>query len=96
MKQIEKEMVNAFNAGREMNKSNTRVYKLFGRWLYVSLWGNDIACKDMQTGVISYSCAGWHTTTTASRLRALGAPAKIQGGRMIDSTTGAAFPCRLS
>ena len=96
MRQIEKEMLSAFNAGREMNKSNTRVYKLFGRWLYVSLWGNDIACKDLQTGVVSYSCAGWHTTTTASRLRALGASAVIKNGRMIDSTPGAAFPCRLS
>ncbi len=96
MKQIEKEMANAFNAGREMNKSNTRVYKLFGRWLYVSLWGNDIACKDLQTGEVSYSCAGWETSTTASRLRALGAPCQIKNFQMIRTDTGAAFPATLA
>ena len=96
MRQIEKKMVAAWNAGREMNESNTSVEKLFGRYLYVRLFGNAIACKDLQTGEISYSCAGWHTTTTASRLRALGANVRIYKGRMIDAGTGAAFPCRLS
>ena len=88
MRQIEKKMLAAFNEGREMNLSNTRVYKLFGRWLYVSLHGNDIACKDLETGKISYSCAGWYSATTASRLRALGAPCRIKNFEMIRTDTG--------
>ena len=93
MRQIEKEMNRAFFAGREWHKDNTRVYKMFGTW-YVDLFGNTIARRD-DDGAIYYSCAGWSSNTTRSRLVALGAPARIKNFQMIRTDTGEAFPCRL-
>lgn len=95
MRQCEKMMLQAVNAGRAKTIGNTSVYILFGRYLYVSLFGNDIFCKDLKTGAVSYSCAGWNSPTTASRLRALGLACCIRRGRLVDAS-GAPVPCRLS
>ena len=95
MRTIEKMMVAAVAAGRPFQSSNTRVFTLFDRWLYVSLWDNNIYCKDLKTGAVSYSCAGWHTVTTASRLRALGLDCHIKNGRIIDAA-GVVVPSSLA
>lgn len=87
-------MAAAFEAGREFHQSNTRVYKMLGS-IYVDLHGNTIARRDPD-GALYFSCAGWHTATTRSRLCALGAPARIQNYAMIDTRTGEAFPERLT
>ena len=106
MRQIEKEMVAAFNAGRNFNKSNTSVETNAVTWDYVNnrwqrfavvvrLHGNLIAAKDA-AGNIYYSNAGWSSATTRSRLAALGAPCRIKDFIMIDTRTGAAFPRSLT
>lgn len=96
MREIEKKMVSAVNAGREWKNGNTRTKKLFNRWLYVYLHDNAIFCKDLQTGAVSYSCAGWHTVTTSSRLRALGCNCRILRGRLINCDTLQEIPSRLA
>ncbi len=53
----------------------------------VYLHGNLIAYYDA-AGVMHISCGGWHSRTTASRLRAIGANIRIKDGRIIDSSTG--------
>lgn len=106
MRQINKEMNRAFFNGRNFNKSNTKVETNVTLWDYSTnswkrfrvaafLHGNLIAAKDFN-GNMWYSCAGWHTTTTRSRLSALGAPVRIKNFRMIDTTTGNEFPARLT
>lgn len=106
MRQIEKEMNRAFFNGRNFNKSNTKVETNVTVWDYSTnswkrfrvaafLHGNLIAAKD-DAGNIYYSCAGWHTSTTRSRLQALGAPCRIKDYRMIDTNTGAEFPSQLT
>lgn len=88
MRQIEKMMVAAFNANRELHVSNTSVENSFGMAMLVFLHGNCIASKDLKTGKIAYSCGGWHTRTTASRLRALGCDCYMKNGRIMDRATG--------
>lgn len=88
MRQIEKMMVQALNQNREMHVSNTSVENSFGVAMLVFLHGNCIASKDLKTGKIAYSCGGWHSRTTASRLRALGCDCYMKGGRIIDRATG--------
>ena len=106
MRQIEKEMDRAFFNGYKFQKSNTKVetdceiydcsQKVWRRFRVAAfLHGNLIAAKDYDGG-LWYSCAGWHTATTRSRLSALGAPVRIKDFRMIDTTTGAEFPSRLT
>lgn len=98
MRQIEKMMVRAFNAGENFHLSNTSVSVNETAWDYknnrftvlpvaVRLHGNLIAYKD-KTGVCHFSAGGWHTVTTSSRLRALGAPVCVRGGRIVHSGTG--------
>lgn len=93
MRVIEKQMIDALASGREFHKDNTHVYKFLGSW-YVSLHGNVIARFDPD-GSTWYSCAGWYTATTRSRLQALGAPCRIKDYTMIDTRTGNPFPSTL-
>ncbi len=106
MKQIEKEMAQAFAACKNFHKSNIVVETNATIWDYsakawrkfaavVYLHGNLIAAKDAD-GVIYYSNAGWNTTTTRSRLSALGAPVRIKDFILIRTDTGAAFPSTLT
>lgn len=82
MRQIEKEAVAAFNAAKDFKKSNMRV-EVTKESIYVYLHGNLIVWKDRTTGEVSYHHCGWHTPTTASRLRAFGANAHIVNGTLI-------------
>lgn len=91
MRQIEKRMASAFWGGRNFHETNTRV-QVEGDTVTVWLYSTRIADRNTKTGVIRYSCGGYSTTTTRSRLQALGAPARIQQFRMINTRTGEAFP----
>lgn len=94
MRIIEKEMVSAFNACKNFRKANTEVQVYGG--IFVYLHGNCIAYKDTTTGRITFTAGGWHTRTTASRLRALGAPVHIKDGRIVWNETGQEIPFRFT
>lgn len=79
MKKIEEKMVEAVDAGISWARSNTKVVSEFGRRMKVYLFGNCIM-KQSYNGVRYYSCAGWNTVTTRSRLRALGCNVSCRGG----------------
>lgn len=102
MRQIEKEMNRAFFNDYNFHKSNTSVETDVTIWDYnnnswikfaavVRLHGNLIAAKDYD-GNLWFSCAGWSSQTTRSRLQALGAPARIKDFQMINTETGKPFP----
>lgn len=69
MRKIEKEMRAAFYNHYEIKKSNTRVI-VSGKYTAAYLHGNLIAATDGLN--VWFTCAGWNTTTTRSRLNALG------------------------
>lgn len=77
MRRIEEKMVAAFKEGRNWSESNTSVTVKNGV-ISVHLFGNEIARKE--NGVTTFSKCGWNSTTTASRLRALGCNCRIQNG----------------
>ena len=70
MRKIEENMVTAVLTYRNVNLSNTSV-EVNGGTVTVSLHGNPIFKKDINTGVAVFTLAGWDTNTTRSRLRAL-------------------------
>jgi len=74
MRQIEKKMLAAFKVNKNFKESNTEVLNLaaLNGQIWVRLFGNIIAKKDIKTGLTVYSLAGWDTLTTRSRLSALG------------------------
>lgn len=101
MRQIEKEMAAAINAGRDWKKDNTTVICGGVAWDYsrncwepvracVYLHGN-LICKIYPDGRRAYSTTGWNTATTRSRLQALGADCRIKDFQMIETTTGRPF-----
>jgi len=79
MKQISKAVASAWSANKEFNKSNTRIYKMFGA-LHLELFGNLIAVKDINTGAAEYQTTGWETVTTRDRLEAVGCSCAIRKG----------------
>ena len=103
MRQIEKEMNQAIKAGRDYKKSNTTVICGGVRWDYdTNTWVPVLACVYLHGNLICtiekdgrrrFSCCGWHTPTTRSRLQALGASCRIKDFQMIDSETGRPFYC---
>ena len=106
MRQIEKQVNQAILAGKDFKGNNTTVETGALLWDYsknewrkfaavVRLHGNIIAAVDLD-GCHWFSCAGWHTTTTRSRLAALGAPVKIKDSTMIRTDTGDVFPSKLT
>jgi hypothetical protein len=95
MRIIEKKMAAAFGGGRNFYESNTRV-QVDGDTVTVWLYSTPIADRNTKTGAVRYSCGGYWTTTTRSRLQALGAPARIQNYRMINTRTGDTFPDTLT
>jgi len=82
MRAIERKALAAFNECRPFKESNTEVV-VTKESVCVYLFGNMIVWKDRTTGEVSYSHCGWHTPTTASRLRAFGANAYIRKGTLI-------------
>lgn len=80
MRKIEELMVQAINEKRNFRRSNTEVTFKNGV-CRVKLWGNLIYHDDGRHKY--YSCAGWPTDTTASRLRALGANILFKRGKYI-------------
>lgn len=105
MRQIEKEMAAAINAGRDWKKDNTAVVCGGVSWNYdtnawepvracVYLHGN-LICKIYTDGRRAYSTTGWNTPTTRSRLQALGAGCRIFRGCMIDDAGRPFYSGRL-
>lgn len=105
MKQIEIEMNDAIRAGRDWKKANTSVICGGVAWNYetskfepvracIYLHGN-LICKIDSDGRRRYSTTGWNTTTTRSRLQALGAGCRIFRGRMIDDAGRPFYDGRL-
>ena len=77
MRVIEKKMLDAINGGYDFEMSNTCVIHS-KKQISVYLFGNRIAAKNKKTGDWEFSCCGWHTATTRSRLRALGCDCRIK------------------
>lgn len=81
MRKIEQEMVNAVNYKTTFSKSNTHVAYCEGTsTLSVGLHGNVIYTHNYLTGKRRFTLAGWNTSTTRSRLRALGIPVHVKQG----------------
>lgn len=98
MREIERKMVAAVAGRYSFHLDNTAVSVnetifdasaggLVPAAVAVRLHGNLIAYYDA-CGRLHISCGGWHSRTTASRLRALGASACIRGGRIVDYYSG--------
>lgn len=75
MRNIEKEMLSAFETNTDFSKSNTSVIAS-DKYTFVRLHGNLICIKDIKTNKIYYSCCGYYTNVTKSRLNVLGANIK--------------------
>lgn len=85
MRKIEKEMLAALREGRDWRKSNTAVVQ-DGIWAHVYLFGNRIATRLNNTGVVEVNrptVRRWPTVTTMSRLRALGFHIHRDCGRIL-------------
>ena len=73
MRTIEEKMLRAINLGKNWKNGNTEVCHLaIGGQVLVRLHDNLIAVRD-KDGAWHYNNCGWATTTTKSRLNALGA-----------------------
>ena len=72
MRKIEKDMLEALTKGVTMTKGNTQVVINSDGSKDVYLFGNKI-CHQLRHGQRLYNDCGWVTSTTASRLHALGA-----------------------
>lgn len=89
MRKINAEMINAIRNGRNWMNGNTRVETSYGGRIDVYLHGNRIFSQ--QGNVKIFTLAGWNTTTTRSRLGALGMDVKqrnfipIYNGKEIES-----------
>lgn len=105
MRQIEKEMRAAINAGRNWKKDNTQVICSPLSWsnldgckpgeaARVFLHGN-LICVVLTDGRREYSTTGWNTPTTRSRLRALGLDCRIKDGVIIDANDAPIYAGRL-
>ena len=88
MRKIEEEMLAAVCERRNWSSDNTSV-KVDGNVVRVYLFGNHIYSDNM--GCKSFTLAGWTSSTTMSRLRALGVDVyrkdrkPMYEGREIDS-----------
>lgn len=71
MRKVEEDMVTAVITYTSWRLRNTSV-EVNGGTVIVSLHGNPIFKKDINTGSAQFTLAGWDTNTTRSRLRALG------------------------
>ena len=81
MRQIEQTMLDAIRSRKNWKESNTRVQN-DANGVAVYLHGNLIFCRK-NDGSRFFTLAGWNTTTTRSRLRALGVDVRQKAGRAI-------------
>jgi len=82
MRIIEQKAAAAFFAGRDFSLSNTSVV-VSGGMVRFYLHGNLIARRpESDRLAVEYSAGGYHSRTTASRLRSLGAAVHIKNGRI--------------
>lgn len=82
MRQIEKEMLSAIEEGRNWTKDNTYVNPVIGG-IEVWLFNNHIATIDGdEVKVNKATLASYPTSTTRSRLRALGVDVYQKTGRV--------------
>lgn len=81
MRKIERQVIEAVQAGREFSGGNTRV-QVEGDRVSVFLHGSEIFRKfgEGSAAVEVFTLAGWSTPTTKSRLRALGVPLCTKNG----------------
>ena len=77
MRAIEKRMVAAVNSKHNLNESNTQVMQANGN-TYVYLFENCI--YKIINGKRFFTLCGWNTTTTRSRLAALGVNVTTKNG----------------
>ena len=70
MKKITILAASAFVTGRKWKRSNTEV-DVVGDMSHLYLFGNLIAIKNLKTGKVSVSNAGWKTNTTRERLNGI-------------------------
>lgn len=71
-RKITKESVEAFLAGRKFNKGNMSVdLAEHDKLVVLKLHGNPIARRDLATGKLEITNAGWPTVTTRERLNGL-------------------------
>ncbi len=70
MRKIPQESVDAFLSGDNLNKANMQIHTR-GHYVYMNLHGNSIARRNLDTGSIYISNAGWETVTTKERLNGL-------------------------
>lgn len=74
MKEIEKQLAEKWKDARPCSIDNSTIAH-HGNEITLSLFGNVIARKNLNTGRVSFTLAGWNTTTTRSRLKnVIGAP----------------------
>lgn len=84
MRIIEQKMLAAVNGGYDWKQGNTRViHSKISQLTVVYLYNKRIAAFDKITGKWEYSCCGYHTATTRSRLRALGCDCRIKNSRLV-------------
>ena len=79
---IEQKMIDAINGGYNWELNNTCVIHS-KKQICVFLHNNLIAALDKKSGNWEFSCCGWHTATTRSRLKALGCDCKIKNFRFV-------------
>lgn len=89
-KQSSYDPANAFKANRKFKSANTRVTVMDG-YVRMYLFDNLIAKKEIKTGRIEITNAGWPTNTTRDRLNALGASISISGGKRGDHLSGTMY-----
>lgn len=70
MRKITQNSINAFLLGQEFDQSNTKV-TVYNSVSKLYLFGNLIAIKNLKTGIISITNAGWTSNTTKERLNAI-------------------------
>lgn len=84
MRNIEEDMIHAIRNGKGFTQGNTAVlWNESGAAFYVSLHGNTIARGEPDGygfRITAVNLCGWNTTTTRSRLRALGVPVTTKRG----------------
>ncbi len=71
MRQITKDARDAFMEGRSWKRGNTKVSKKWGNYWVMTLFGNDIAYRNIRDGYISITNCGYFTNVTKERLNAL-------------------------
>lgn len=70
MRKITQQAVNAFYQGKSYFGGNTKV-EIEDGCIYMSLFGNDIAMRNLTTGKVEITTCGWQSNTTKERLNGL-------------------------